>query len=497
MDGAATDIAPANKRKLLTVLSSLFTRRLPLNYHSPVANGTLCKGTSHFHVTNENNQQMRSKVSWILYLFAVTSAALIARAQQPASPQSPAAPPNLKIVKLLWKAQPTGAATALEKAIDQGVTRREVEELKPHLIPLSELFTGAMATGSQDPRWVASVAALSIIGDETGQARLKQAVTQLPSSITLGSLKRELLLRVWFATEPVKAKEYVQQVIAKTHDTSSASQPENAWLEVVVLRGLEADKTATTESLLARWGELPRSVQLAAIEPLTQTAGSMKQLVAVIESGRIAKDLLNTNQLLKWTSAKDPELQEKIAKVWGKLRSADDTNRKQVVTNTLKLLTSGKSGNPVAGEAHFKRICFQCHKLHGEGMDVGPDITANGRGSFEQLVSNVMDPSLVIGQAFTAKTILTTDGRVLAGLVAAEDPKRLTLKVQGGKLIELDREEDIDEIKESEKSLMPDGIEQQMSEQELLDLFAYLCLTKSLTAPENGIIPGTPEKLIK
>lgn len=415
-------------------------------------------------------------------------------AQQPA-PTNP--PPNLKIVKLLWKAQPAGAATALEKAIDQSITRREIQELAPHLSPLSEQLVAAMQVGPDDPRWVAAVAGLSILANETGLTQLKQAITQLPSPVAIAQAKREFLLRVWLASDSTPAKDYVQQTIATERDWSKSSQPEIDWLEVVILRGLEANKSNTTESLLKRWTTLPRSVQLAAIEPLTQTASTMKQLIAAIQAGHIAKDLLNTNQLLKWNSANDPELNQAIAKVWGKLRSTEDTNRKQVVSATLKLLNSGKSGDPVAGESHFKRICAQCHKLHGQGMEVGPEITANGRGSFEQLVSNVMDPSLVIGQAFTSKTILTSDGRVLAGLVAAEDAKRITLKVQGGKLIELDREEDIDQIKESDKSLMPDGLEQQMNEQELLDLFAYLSLTKPLSAEENGTIPGTPEKLVK
>lgn len=415
----------------------------------------------------------------------------------PAQEPTPPAPPNLKIVKLLWKAQPAGAATALEKALDQALTRREVKALGPHLGPLSAQMLEAVESGSSDPRWVASVAALSIIDSARGREQLKQAITQKPEPIKIALAKRELLLRTWLATEPVAAKEYVQQLIGGTQDWSQSQPAEVEWLEATVLRGLEADKNATTTALLSRWQSLPRSVQLAAVEPLTQTAGSMKQLIAAIDAGHVAKDLLNTNQLLKWNAANDPELTQAITKVWGKLRTTEDANRKQVVSNTLKLLGSGKAGDPVNGEAHFKRICFQCHKLHGQGMEVGPDITANGRGSFEQLVSNVMDPSLVIGQAFTSKTVLTTDGRVLAGLVAAEDPKRLTLKVQGGKLVELDREEDIEQIKVSDKSLMPDGLEQQMNEQELLDLFAYLSLAKPLSAPENSTIPGTPEKLHK
>ncbi len=148
---------------------------------------------------------------------------------------------------------------------------------------------------------------------------------------------------------------------------------------------------------------LPRSVQLAAIEPLTQSSGSMKKLVAAIENGRIAKDLSNTNQLLKWSTANEPELNQAISRVWDDCAVPKIPIASKSWPIRSSCLPVVEAADPLAGEAHFKRICFQCHKLHGQGMEVGPDISANGRGSFEQLVSNVMDPSLVIGQAFTSR----------------------------------------------------------------------------------------------
>ncbi|MCC6511246.1 MAG: c-type cytochrome [Pirellulaceae bacterium] len=416
---------------------------------------------------------------------------------------SSATPAAMKIVQLLWTAQPAGAAGALEKALDQAVSRREVESLKPHLTALEPKFLAAISKGPSDVRWVSSVAALALVQNPRALELISAAVTgQLGVDPPLPLAKRELLLRCWQVADRAACDTYIHQLLstepktAKPQSTGQQSVTDVPWLETVALRALQWNSVQTSDSLLAGWSTLPRPVQLAVIEPMTQQAATMKRLVAAIEAGRVAKDLLNTNQLRKWNAGSDGELVSAIERVWGKLRAMDDADRKAVVTRMMALLTSGKAGNPVAGEAHFKRICAQCHRLHGEGIEVGPDITANGRGSFEQLVSNVMDPSLVIGKAFMAKTVLTADGRVLAGLVAAEDPKRLTLKVQGGKLIELDREEEIDEIKESVKSLMPDGLEQQMNEQELIDLFAYLSLAKPLSAAENELIPGTPAKLI-
>ena len=139
----------------------------------------------------------------------------------------------------------------------------------------------------------------------------------------------------------------------------------------------------------------------------------------------------------------------------------------------------------------FEKLCGQCHKIHGRGQEVGPDITLNGRASFEQLLSNVLDPSLVIGASYQGRILITDDGRVLSGLPVEESPQRVVLKMQGGELATIPRDE-IDSYKVSELSLMPEGIEKQLTEKELLDLFAFLLLDKPPQDPQARFIPGTP-----
>jgi putative heme-binding domain-containing protein len=423
-----------------------------------------------------------------------------ASSQPPASPSAPQPPADdtslppvpettapLRVVKLLWKAQPASAATALERVLSQAVERNEILRIADQLEPLAARFQEVAETPT-DPRFAGSVAGLAVL-EASGRQRLIHALSNPDLPLT----QRELLFRVWLAIDAAAAWQYGSQLIASPLPASPADA---SWLDVIMGRLLQADRMRAAELLIDHWQRLPANTRVAAIEPLTQQAASMRLLVSAIAEDRISKDLLNTNQLLKWSAAGDPQLSEAIAKVWGQLRAADDQERKAVVRQALELFRSGRHGDPEQGVLVFKRVCSQCHRLHGEGIDVGPEITSNGRGSFEQLVSNVFDPSLVIGEAFQAKNVLTADGRVLSGLIVAQDAQRLTLKVQGGKTIELDREEDIDDIKDSSKSLMPDGLEQQMSEQEMLDLFAYLSLAKPLSAAENATIPGTPETLV-
>jgi putative heme-binding domain-containing protein len=128
--------------------------------------------------------------------------------------------------------------------------------------------------------------------------------------------------------------------------------------------------------------------------------------------------------------------------------------------------------------------------MYGEGAEVGPDITRNGRASFEQLISNVFDPSLVIGSAYQAQTVVTTAGRVVTGLLVENSPQRVVLKVQGDKQEVIPRDE-VEEQKTSPLSLMPEGLEKQLQPRELHDLFAWLTLDRPPEDPAARFLPGS------
>ncbi|MCA9133154.1 MAG: c-type cytochrome, partial [Planctomycetales bacterium] len=253
---------------------------------------------------------------------------------------------------------------------------------------------------------------------------------------------------------------------------------------------------AAGETVLANWQYLDEAHRIAAIEPLTANAPSMRLLLEAVADGRVSRLMLNTNQLRKWQSSGDKEIENRIEALWGRVRRRDDAARRQLVEQTLAQLRDGATGSVARGIAVFDRVCAQCHRLHDRGYELGPDIAGNGRGNLEQLVSNVLDPSLVIGEAFQAKTVLTVDGEIVAGLVAAESEQYLKLKVQGGQTVEFDKQ-DVEQIKSSSKSLMPEGVETQMTEQELWDLLAYLCLLKPLGAADNELIPGAPAGFVQ
>ena len=229
-------------------------------------------------------------------------------------------------------------------------------------------------------------------------------------------------------------------------------------------------------------------MQPKAVELLTQRAAWAKALLAAIGKKQIPAEALGVNQVRKLLASRDPDLVKAVQSQWGTIRDERNPKRDAVIAEMRSLLRK-KPGDPHKGQEVFKKVCGQCHKIYGEGQEVGPDITVNGRSSFDQLLSNVFDPSLVIGASYQARTIATTEGRVVTGLVAEESDQRVVLKVQGGKQEVVPRGE-IDEMKTSELSLMPEDLEKTLKPEEIADLFAFITLDKTPGDPAARQLPG-------
>ncbi|MEZ6062831.1 MAG: c-type cytochrome [Planctomycetaceae bacterium] len=240
--------------------------------------------------------------------------------------------------------------------------------------------------------------------------------------------------------------------------------------------------------ILNQLASLPENVRPVAIETLTGRTDWGLALMNSIAAGDLPPETLNANQARKLLSLNDETLSGLLKKHWGTVRTERDPDRDRFVRQMDRLLHQTK-GDPVAGQAVFKKVCGQCHKMYGEGAEVGPDITRNGRSSYDQLLSNVFDPSLVIGAAYQAVTVVTTDGKVINGLPVEDNDQRIVLKVQGDKQETIPRSK-VEEQFRSELSLMPEGLEKQLTPQEIADLFALLVLDRPPGDPNARRIPG-------
>ncbi len=250
------------------------------------------------------------------------------------------------------------------------------------------------------------------------------------------------------------------------------------------------DDPAVADVVLAAYPKMEPDLQPRAIELLTQRTAWAKPLLQAIADKKIPTSALSINHVRKLMASKDADVIKQVKATWGTLREERNPQREMVVADMKDLLNRTK-GDPTAGVAVFKKLCAQCHKIYGEGQDVGPDLTSDGRANFDLLLSNVFDPSLVIGASYQATNVVTAQGRSLTGLLVEDSPQRVVLKLQGGKLETIPRG-DVDSLSVSKVSLMPEDVEKQLKPQEIADLFALLTLDRPPGDPAARKIPGTP-----
>jgi putative heme-binding domain-containing protein len=348
-------------------------------------------------------------------------------------------------------------------------------ELKERLAPP---FARILAGKPDDPLAADAALVAALWKDRAALQRVRT----LASASDVPVDHRKLALETLIFAQDAAALKIAESLLTAKHET--AAEHHRAALAALS----RADGPAVARLVLTAHPKLAPETQPLAIELLTQRAEWSKLLVAEVAAGRLQPTILNVNQVRKLLSLEDAELSAAVTKHWGTIRTSRDPARESLVAE-MKRLIRATPGDPQRGIAVYSKLCGQCHKIHGQGQEVGPDITANGRASFEQLLSNVFDPSLVIGPSYQARTVRTFDGRVITGLLAEDNDERVVLKVQGGKLETIARE-DVEAMKVSELSLMPEGIEKQLQPQEIADLFAFITLDKH---PDDKTARRIPE----
>ena len=334
----------------------------------------------------------------------------------------------------------------------------------------------------------------------------QRGLPQVRRSFTTRGVQADLRLKSLSAL--ISAKD--DGVLPAVSDVLADKDQSAEFKSQVLLAIARLEDAKVSDVILTQFAAMEPSLQPSAIELLTQRASWSKRLLTQVGEKKIAATAINLNQARRIQALKDKDLSELLNRHWGQVRDTRNPDREKVVAEMKTLIRNEKTpGDPFAGEKVFKRVCAACHKIYGEGPDIGPDITLNGRNDFTQLLSNVFDPSLVIGAGYRVCTVVTTSGRVQSGLLVEDSPQRVVLKpavvaaaksgaatapdapvtVAVGKLEIIPRDE-IDEFKLNELSLMPEGLEKQLTPQEIIDLFAFITLDKHPKDPSAKRLPG-------
>jgi putative heme-binding domain-containing protein len=231
------------------------------------------------------------------------------------------------------------------------------------------------------------------------------------------------------------------------------------------------DERKLTQTLLSSFDSLDAGDQLETLLSLSSRSGSGLALTGAIRDGKIAR-----GDVPAYVAR---SLQRVVGngfiEVWGPIESLG-ADKEAVFTKYRNLLKPSQiaAANADHGKAVFQKTCQACHQLHGEGGKVGPDITGANRSNLEYLLTNILTPSAEIQDAYRMQMILTDEGRVYSGIPAEENERQLKLRVANQTEPIAIAKATIESREVAKVSMMPTGILDQMTDDEVRDLFAYL-----------------------
>jgi putative membrane-bound dehydrogenase-like protein len=231
-------------------------------------------------------------------------------------------------------------------------------------------------------------------------------------------------------------------------------------------------------AVLAGWNHYPPEVRAEAVNLLAERKEWARELLAAVGRKEVPRTDLHNNIILHLRGLRDPQLNSQIEAVWGKVRDQTPAEFSALIERMRTSLFQGR-GSLERGRKVFESQCAKCHKFEGTGHDVGPNLDGAAR-DIDYLLVNILDPNRVVGQPYYTHFVALKDGRVETGLLAAQDAQSITLKTENDALKVVQRK-DIDALTVQEKSLMPEGLHNNMSQQDFRDLIYYVMLNPFLT----------------
>jgi putative membrane-bound dehydrogenase-like protein len=191
-------------------------------------------------------------------------------------------------------------------------------------------------------------------------------------------------------------------------------------------------------------------------------------LLDAIEAGKIKATELEPPQVKRLVEHRDAAIKERAAKL---LAAAVPADRAQALADYQPVLKM--TGDAARGQAVFEKHCSACHRIAGIGVNVAPDISDSRTKKFDQLLGDILLPNRAIDNNYLGYTVRLLDGTIATGILTTETATSITLKQQGGKEAVIPRAE-IDELRSSGQSLMPEGLERNIPHQEMADLLSFI-----------------------
>jgi putative membrane-bound dehydrogenase-like protein len=263
-----------------------------------------------------------------------------------------------------------------------------------------------------------------------------------------------------------------------------APQSSGALQTAAVTALTRIDDLRVPTALLAGWKSHEPAVRSEILDALLGRASWIETLLTAIENKEVPAGDVDASRRQRLLAFKDERIKELAARL---LSGAIESDRKQVLEQHAAVLTM--TGDVPAGGAVFAKRCAVCHRLRGVGHEVGPNLASLTDYSPQALLTAMLDPNRAVEAKFLDYIAATNIGLTYTGMLANETGNSITLMAQEGKQQTILRTE-LEELKATGKSMMPEGLEKDLNEQDLANVIAFL---RGSGAPRKKFEANNPQ----
>lgn len=257
----------------------------------------------------------------------------------------------------------------------------------------------------------------------------------------------------------------------------------NRDFAIEAIRGLAVVGGGDAPRIIAdRYRGLRLEAKEAAIATLVSRPDFAPVLLDAVATSKIPAGEVPPFQLRQMLTYGNDDLSQRIRELWPELQQLAESKRQRIRELTVQLTPDVIAQADLPhGRALFSQVCAKCHKLFGEGGATAPELTGAQRTNLAYLLENIVDPSATISKNFQMSIVLLDDGRVLNGIVLEQTERTINLQTPTD-LVVLDRDS-IEELRETNLSLMPEGQLDRLSHEEVRDLIGYLMSPTQVALP--------------
>jgi len=242
--------------------------------------------------------------------------------------------------------------------------------------------------------------------------------------------------------------------------------PQRIQLEAVAALARRTD-TDVPSKLLERWSTFTPRVREDVIRLMIGRPERARLLVEAIGQRRVPPGDLSLPQQLALRVHADSQVQSLARKIFAEASG----NRQKVIdayTAALSLPADDERGKKI-----YQNACSSCHRLAGQGFELGPDLATVKNGGKEKLLTSILDPNREVDPKYTFYQIETRDAGTILGAITDETPASITVTQAYGTRSTLPRGS-IVTMKSLGQSMMPEGLEATLSKQDIADLLEYI-----------------------